>query len=725
MKEKSQKKNTEKYIVKLFLITIFLLLIYSNSFSSSWHLDDYSSILDNYKIKNISTCLKEISTNPRGICDLSFALNYYFSGVNVFWYHVVNVVIHLISSVLVYCLITLTVNLQYDCHCEEAERPKQSNILPLLGSLLFALHPLQTQAVTYVVQRYTSLATMFYLAALLFFIRARMSQLQGKGRFFSFRHLSFYLCSFLSALLAMRTKEIAATIPFIFLLYDFTFLKGRGRDLKKAFLYILPFFILLGVQVISRTFFAGSCIAAFGEAIDRSLKDTVRIGRVEYALTSANVVLTYIRLLLFPVNQNISYVYPVSTSIFSNSTYLSLLVHIFILAFGVAIFRISRIVPFGIFWFYITVSVESSLIPIRDVIFEHRVYLPSVGFAIFFAGLVLLADKKRELFYGFTAIALLMLSILTYNRNSVWKDDVMLWSSSLRVNKNNPTAYLLLGNFYLGEKLYDKSIDEYKRALSINPGFAEVHSNLAYAYEQKGLLDIAVNEYREAYILRPDYAEAHINLGNLFKKKGLLDSAISEYKKALRIKPGYAEACINMGNAYKEKGRYDLAEIQYKRALNIKPDFPRGYYALGNLYAERGFWNKSIDCYKKAIDLDKNLYEAYNKLGSLYYDMKRFDDAISVFDIVIKIKPNNIVAYNNLATVYAQEGRFDDAIKNLKKALEINPELVDTRFNLGLAYYSIGEKERAIDEFRRILEINPDYKRAKEKLDLIEKESVE
>jgi len=312
---------------RFLLIAVLAVIIYSNSFNASWHFDDYSSILENYKIKNLFTSLIDTLSNPRGGCDLTFAVNYYFSGTNVFGFHITNLAIHILSAFFVYLLIRFTITTQLDKSSEDYSIRLKS--LPLIGSLLFVVHPIQTQAVTYIVQRYTSLATMFYLMALVLFIKARLDFIQCKNKFFSKSHFPFYVCSFVCALLALRTKEIAVTIPVILLLYDFVFFKKNRQSLKNTLLYLSPFFILLFIILIARVLYGGQNLAGLGEAIDRSFKETPRLTRQEYAVTQINVVLTYMRLILFPVNQIVYYIYPISNSIFSHYTYFSLLIHIF------------------------------------------------------------------------------------------------------------------------------------------------------------------------------------------------------------------------------------------------------------------------------------------------------------------------------------------------------------------------------------------------------------
>ena len=615
MKENIINRISGEVFLKFLLIIILALIIYSNSFNASWHLDDYSSILDNYRIKSLSTSLKNILFNPRGVCDLTFAVNYYFFKKEVFWYHFTNLTIHVVSALMVYLLIRITL-----VKLEIIRSDKKSFLfdnLPLAGALVFVAHPLQTQAVTYIVQRYTSLAAMFYLIALLLFIKARMNLINENAKFFSKSHFSFYLCSFLFSLLAMRTKEIGVTIPVALYLYNSFFLKNKTQEEKNNLLYLLPFFILILIPVISRIYAVTPDFTGTGEDFGRSFKDTVRISRTEYALTSINVVLTYIRLLLFPVNQNIYHDYPLSSSLFANYTYLSLLVHISILTFAFIMYRRSKLITFGILWFYITLSVESSIVPIRDVIFEHRVYLPSAGFVLFLAGLVALKARWKNILYIFFAIIIFMLSIATFNRNSVWKNEFTLWNDCLAKSKNNVRAYLYLGNFYQDAGLFDLSIAKYMKALSIDSSCAPAHNNLGLSYEKKGFLDIAASEYIKAINIIPDYAEAHNNLGNMFYKQGKLDLAIKEYLIALKSNPYFFLARNNLGNVYLSQGRTEDAIKEFKTAIKLSPDNAESYYNLGRVYYNQKKYEEALKEYQTALKINPGFTLARKAIASM------------------------------------------------------------------------------------------------------------
>src|SRR3972149_1852378 len=402
------------FLITFLLTTVSAFLIYSNTFSSPFHFDDTPNIVKNYKSRDLSNFWPPSGTRYIGF--LSFAINYHFGSLNVFGYHLVNIIIHIINSLLVWWLVVLTFRTPV---MERANIKHQLKyFIPITASLLFVSHPIQTQAVTYIVQRFASLATLFYLLSLTLYIKAKLQTIQveakDENKFFSTSTLTFYLLSLISAILAMKTKEIAFTLPFVVLLYEFMFFtphpsrafgtEGGGIAIGmkqslfvKRILYLIPLLLTLFIIPLSLIGTDKPVGDMIGELREAS-QETEEISRGVYLLTQFKVIVTYIRLLFLPINQNLDYDYPLSHSLFEPQTFFSFLFLSAIFAFAVYLFIRSRrttkspsplwgegkslptkylsgsnahglLISFGIFWFFITLSVESSIIPIRDVIF--------------------------------------------------------------------------------------------------------------------------------------------------------------------------------------------------------------------------------------------------------------------------------------------------------------------------------------------------------------------
>jgi len=372
-------------LLSLLSIIVVGALVYSNTFNASWHFDDSIAITENWTLRDLKGCFNSIFTGNRTVGFFSFALNYHFGKLNVVGYHIVNIFIHIVNAILVYSLVMVTLKTPVMAKNRFANH---SRFLALASALIFVSHPIQTQAVTYITQRFTSLATLFYLLSLVLFVKARLSIIQGK-KFFSPVHIVCYCLSLFSAFLGMHTKEITFTLPILILLYEFLFIESSLRSWSKRLIYLLPFLLALAIIPANLGLFEKIGDKPLGDVIGEireQVQETPLISRGDYLLTQFNVIVTYIRLLFLPMNQNLDYDYPIARSLFQFPTFLSFLFLLVLVILAVYLFlKDYRLISFATFWFFITLSVESSIIPIRDVIFEHRVYLPSVGFVMIMA----------------------------------------------------------------------------------------------------------------------------------------------------------------------------------------------------------------------------------------------------------------------------------------------------------------------------------------------------
>jgi len=372
-------------LLSLLSIIILGAIVYSNTLNATWHFDDSVVVTENWSLRDLRGNFNTIFSANRSVGFFTFALNYYFNKLNVTGYHVVNILIHIVNALLVYSLVMLTLKTPA---MVKSRLASQARFLALASGLIFVSHPIQTQAVTYIAQRFASLATLFYLLSVVFFAKARLSIGRGKA-FLSPLHLVWYSLSLFSAFCAMHTKEIAFTLPCIICLFEFFFFDSSSRSLTKRLLYLLPFILTFAIIPANMGLFSKVQAKPLGDIIGEireQVQETPLISRKDYLLTQFNVIVTYIRLLFLPMNQNLDYDYPIARSFFQFPTFLSFLFLLVLVILAVYLFlKDYRFISFATFWFFITLSVESSIIPIRDVIFEHRVYLPSVGFVMIMA----------------------------------------------------------------------------------------------------------------------------------------------------------------------------------------------------------------------------------------------------------------------------------------------------------------------------------------------------
>jgi hypothetical protein len=530
--------------IHLLLLAAVALLIYSNTFHAPFIFDDESSITQNYTIRNLSNFLYNHigykSIPNRYIGYLTFALNYRFGGLNEVGYHVVNLAIHIANGLLVYALVRMTLRTPFFVqrstfdvkNSDSAIHNSQftiHNCLPLLAALLFVCHPIQTQAVTYIVQRLTSLATLFFLSSLVLHIRWRLSREDGHP-FISWEVSPYWLLSLLSAILAMKTKEIAFTLPMIVLLYEFSFF-GKPTLLRMKESGAL----FLTICIIPITVFTmQGNVAEFLTAVNKVTMGRVAADRWEYLYTQFSAIVTYLRLLLFPVSQNLDYDYPINHSLLDPRAFLSLALLLAILvmavwlyyrsSFKIQIFTIhySRLIAFGILWFFITLSVESSLMPLPDIIFEHRSYLPSVGFFISVAVLIVEAIQKLHIssvrkLAGCSVIGLLLIfSVATYMRNGVWQNWETMWSDVAIKSPQKPRAFNNLGSYYCRHEKVNEAVLAYETALKLDPLYRDALFNLSLVYITLGRKDDVM---RTTTVLQRYYPESFWQLQDIIVSK--------------------------------------------------------------------------------------------------------------------------------------------------------------------------------------------------------------
>jgi len=695
-----------KPVVQILVIVILGILIYSNTFNFPFAFDDTPNIVNNPAIKSFryfidpSLAEKDHLTNfyqGRFVGYLTFAVNYKMHALHVTGYHVFNLLIHLLNALLVYWLVVLTLRTPYASDHFQKDILKTSAPycwLPLFTALLFVAHPVQTQTVTYIVQRFTSLATLFFLLSLVMYIKARGLDSSKKARYL------FYAMSIISAVLAMRTKEIAFTLPVMIILYEWMFFKG---DVRKRLLYIFPFLLTLPIIPLTLMGFKDTP-ASFGGIDEITRIGGIGLSRWDYLNTQFRVIVTYIRLLFFPVNQNLDYDYPLYRTFFNPEVLLSFLFLVALFGMGIYLLYKSyraeqgkrfwlRLVSLGILWFFVTLSVESSIIPISDLIFEHRLYLPSVGFFMaLLSGIILIkenwASRVRIVEKALIPVMISVvigLSVAAYARNMVWQDEGTLWADVIKKSPNKARSHYNLGLFYQDQGRLDDAINAYETAIKLKPDDAKAFYNLAICYEKQGRLDEAINAYQTAIKLKPDYADAYFNLGLLHQMRGRLNDAIKAYEAVIKLKPDYAEAHFNMGTLYQNQGRLDDAIKEYQTAIKSKPDYAEAHNNLGAAYIKQGRLDVATVELQMAIKLKSDYAEAHkahNNLGGIYFIQGRLDDAVKSYQSAIKLKPDYTDAYFNLGLLHQMRGRLNDAEKAYHAALKIDPNHKDARNNL-------------------------------------------
>lgn len=595
-------------LIHFLLIALIAVFVYSNTLSASFHLDDRDFIVANPWFKHFTIwpdleqfkANKMFSTNvtetlrTRYIAYLTLYGNIKVGGYDVKGFHIVNIVIHIINAILIYTLILLTLQTP---RMRGAIFEGNEGIIAMCAALVFVSHPLQTQAVTYISQRFASLVALFYIASVVAYIKWR---LKGKG-------IALYILSLLCAVMAMMTKETAFTLPMVIGVYEFVFFEG-GEKARQRLIALAPFALTMFIIPINILVNAPS----FGEA---SKGSATGLSRIDYLITQITVIPRYLIMMFYPAGQNLDYDYPVYRSMADMRVISSALALAFILAVSAAAYIMGRkgrkgmlIVAFGIWWYFITLSVESSIIPLSDMIFEHRAYMPSAGIIMACTtGAFMLAGRNKKRLTAVmivTGLIVIALSMAAYKRNAVWKDEITLWRDTVKKS----------------------------------PQKRRPHYNLSMAYRAAGMQDMAVSEYKTAIGLKPDYAGELSGMDETMEE--VIDERIIEhYKKVLGMDADLTEVYNKFGRMYENRRNFDKAIELYAKALKEKPDSAHASLNLGNAYKGKGLAREAGKYYMEAIRLDPKLPEPHNNLGVLYLESNMPRQAVREFDAVLAINP--------------------------------------------------------------------------------------
>ncbi|MBU1062056.1 MAG: tetratricopeptide repeat protein [Candidatus Omnitrophica bacterium] len=674
--------NTRKYFIPLILLILISIIVFSNTFKNPFVWDEEELIVDNRYTKS----LKDIPFlfNPkywnyyypgskgqyRPVSLASFTLDYLIWNLRPFGYHLTNLLLHILNVILIYLIIFRLVR-----------PPEKEGVLldlPFLAALFFAVHPVHTESIAWIKNRFDLLSLLFLLLSFLFFIKYVSKEKVLRGR------IILYFASQISFVLALFSKETAITLPLVLILYAIYFLPKK--EYKGALVGIGSYF---GIIFFYLAFKLKGLISVLSD------ESIIKLGIHYHILAVIKTMGYYMKLLILPINLNIEHFLSVPKSFFEIGVVLSSLMLLVLAIMVIRGLKYSRMVSFGILWFFIT------LLPASNIIFlyarpiaEQRLYIPSLGFCIILAMGIRAIPFLESRFFSrkilknlavlFTIAIFIFYSTIAINRNFDWRKPLTLWTKAVSLSPNNARTHNNLGAAYYNIGQYQEAIASYKKAIEIDPKYAMAYNNLGAAYRDIGENEMAIDAFKKAIELMPGYAEAYSNLGVvLYIENGLVDNVFLHLKRAIELKPDYAEAYNNLaGVLYSESGQISQVEILYKRAIELKPDYAEAYYNLGLFYDSSGLQGEALRYYKKAIELDSEYADAYNNIGALYTDLGEKDTAITYLEKTIELAPDHIKAHRNLARIFRDKGLINKARGHWERILEIDPDNEDAKGNL-------------------------------------------
>ena len=559
------------------MLAVIILLIYTETLTTPFIFDDISNIRDNPHIripflsfKNLAWAGFQSPLTNRPVANISFALNYYFHGYNLVGFHVVNILIHIASGFFLYFLVKATIR-------TPALRARYAKLswIPFFTAFIWLVHPLQTQSVTYLVQRMNSMAAMFYVLSMLLYVKFRLSaERRAKWLFLS--------GCILAGLLAFGTKEISATLPGFIILYEWYFFQGLSRQWAKRHMLILAG---IGVLII------GISLAYFGSEPwarilnDYNYRDFTLIQRV---LTQFRVIIFYISLLIWPQPSrlNLDHDFALSYSLTNPmTTLLSLTIIIVLILLAILFAKRESLISFCILWFFGNLVIESSILGL-ELVFEHRNYLPSMLAILLLVALVF--RYLRPVWLGVVALCVMgtLFTIWTFERNNDWSNEITLYRDCVEKAPGKARPYNNLGAALIRSGNLAQAVEQFKAALKIKPDFDDAHYNLGYALSRQGNLEAGIHHFGETLRLDPDNLKALNNMGVALALKGRYREAVNYFEAALKLNPRDADIHNNIGISLKNMGKPDDAAKHFARAQALDPRHADAHNNLGILLKE-------------------------------------------------------------------------------------------------------------------------------------------
>ncbi|MCX5894661.1 MAG: tetratricopeptide repeat protein [Proteobacteria bacterium] len=582
-------------IMFLLLFLVVTAVMYGNSLNNTFVFDDIPLIVENSLIRdfrNIPMIMGLENGQPmyRPVRYLSYMIDYAISGMNPVAYHGANCLYHALTAFILFLLLrTLT----------------GSRLTACAGAVLFLVHPVATDSVTYISGRRDILVTLFYLLAFYCFVGYRKSQKPW-----------YAAATVLCFILALGSKEMGVTLPVVCFLYDFTCAfagmqnqpASLAHKIKQSLLNMVASHgkLYAAIGAAGALFFYYKIFVHYPSLMNSFYGGTAQSNFA----TVIRIVCYYIKLLLLPVALHADYSYnsfPLSRSFAEPRVIASLLVLAGCLRLIIWSLNRQRWVFLGGMWFFVTLLPVCQIFPHHELMAEHYLYLPAIGFIILLTPLLqYLMENKNKAALVLFAVLLLALSARTIARNRDWRDPMTLWSTVLKRAPQCARAHDNLGTEYFKRKEYPTALMHYKQAVQIRPEHAIFHNNLGRAYGVVGDIQNAQAELEQAVALNPGLAEAYNNLGIAYYQKGDYRKAAELFWKSGSMKPSELVS-FNYARSMLQLGVVAEAVRALEEAVHLKPDYVDAYQELGAIFLKKGDRQRCVAYLEKALQAAQDL----------------------------------------------------------------------------------------------------------------------
>lgn len=632
------------------VIALLAAAAYSNSFWGPFIFDDEPSIVENPTIRRLwpvgpvlNPPAYSLTVVGRPFANLTLAINYAFGGMDVRGYHVVNLVLHILAGLTLYGIVRRTLSLPG----MRASLQAGASSLALAVAALWTVHPLQTESVTYIVQRTEALVGLFYLLTLYATIRSATAGSPKAQELWG-------ACAIGACLCGMASKEVMVSAPLVVGLYDRVFLCRTFKEVwqRRRWLYLGmgATWALLGALVVQSAGRGNS--AGFGYGMTPW----------EYLRTQFGWITHYLVLSFWPHPLVLDYGTATAGSAAEIAPY-ALFVGALFAGTLAALRRQPWIGLLGL-WFFAILAPTSSIVPLfGQTAAEHRMYLPLAAVSTFVVvGGWLVCEQIsgrwpgiQRLATALAACAVVALACRTWWRNRDYSTELDIWESVVAARPQNARGYVSRGVAWRKFDHIDEALADFETALAMDPRQTNAWCNRGVAHQERGELQAALYDFTQAIHLEPRFARAYYSRGLIERSLGQVDEAIADYTRALEIRPGYADAYNNRGSAFQYLNKFTEALADYSQAIALNPDNSLYYFNRGGLHSQLG----------------------------------RLPLALADLDASIRRFPRYVPAYLMRAHVYLDAHQPVAAIEDYSRAIEIQPDAADAWYGRAVGHYGV------------------------------------
>lgn len=652
--------------VCVLFICLALLLIYSNSFHVPFIFDDNGSISENETIRSLKTAFfpqgnSGVTVSGRPVLNFTLAVNYALGKEDVEGYHIGNLLIHFLAAVTLFGLVRRTLLLPG----MRLELRNASCWIALIVAALWSMHPLQTESVTYIIQRAESLVGLFYLLTLYFFVRAVASSEVIAASTGPVQKLDkrWLIASVLTCLIGMGSKEVMAGAPLVVLLYDRAFVSGSIKDAwrsKKIFYIALAVTWLLLVACIYWTGQRGATVG-----YDRYATWW------RYIMTQGVAIMHYLKLIFWPYPQVLDYGQALALD-YREAVWQSIAVFLLLLTSLFLLWKRPKI-GFLCACFFILLAPSSSFVPVlTQTMAEHRMYLPLIAVVVLVV--VIVHYKLGGVGLGVLASLMVILGALTYLRNFDYRTEENIWKTVTKRCPYNARGWGALTVIYLKQDNLEQARDTAREGLKYTPENLDMISQYAAVLMKMDNIQEAKKWYEHVLERNSEHPGANGGLGEILLKEKKYEEAIARFEKTLRVNPHSYWARYHMGKAYSSIGRLDKALDCFQTLLVEDPNMPDTRNNVASVLINLGRFDDAISVLEDGIKINSDIPILHGTLGLALFSLGRVSESINEYKITLKLDGNDSKAHSNLALAYEQQGKAKEALEHYEAAIKHDKE---------------------------------------------------